>query len=103
MINVPLLVRTSCGCVNTGFMVHWLRSVVQGQIDMAVINAYNGIGAFFYVWCQDESGGVVTDRGWSCIFEDMPHLCPFSEEKVKSFSADASPVIFDGRRPYRRN
>ena len=64
-------------------MVKWLDVIIHGSNDIAVVTAYNRIEAFHYVRCLEESGGLVTDGGWSCIFEDMPHLCPLNKEKVK--------------------
>lgn len=56
----------------------WLYSMVVGNHeDFSVII---GEGMFDYLECSEESNGLA-NRGWECLFGEIPHLCMFGSSE----------------------
>ena len=60
----------------------WLNAFGSGRRDLALMTT----GREDYlesVRCREESNGVMTG-GFSCLFEPMPHLCIFHDQRVRT-------------------
>lgn len=66
-------------------MLRWVNGIVRGQNDLALILGDDKNNRFDLVKCVDESNGLQTVDGFSCIFESLPHVCVFNTKEVGTF------------------
>lgn len=82
----------------------WVYALaVEGWSDLALLSDPSEFGA---VECHGESGGEA-DRGWRCLFSEMPHLCQFDSSEVsmllaRQLMSDFCPPPYCGRSSLRR-